>query len=352
VSLDHSSALHELRDDDALTELVPPRRFLSMTLENYLPNPEFPSQARAVGMVREFVKGQGSGQNGGAARLFTVRRAARGSGEGRTTRGRGLYLDGGFGVGKTHLLVGAYKEFQGKKGYTTFSDLTYLVGALGFQRARTLLSRLSLLCIDEFELDDPGDTVLISNLCLYLAQEGVNLLVTSNTLPDRLGQGRFAQEDFLREIQGLAAFFDVVRVDGPDYRHRNFDVGSLAPISSKSLPSVVLCDPSALVVELSELNAILSRVHPVLYRRRCQGLSAVVVRSAVTFSSQSAALLFVSFIDKAYEMELPTVVCDIELRDIFPKEFLDGGFRAKYGRCMSRMISMNLEFDRYLKTNT
>ena len=37
------------------------------------------------------------------------------------------------------------------------------------------------------------------------------LAATSNTLPDRLGEGRFAADDFLREIQGLAAHFDVLR---------------------------------------------------------------------------------------------------------------------------------------------
>ena len=62
-----------------------------------------------------------------------------------------------------------------------------------------------LLCIDEFELDDPGDTVLVSTLLSRLVASGVRVAATSNTLPDALGEGRFAADDFLREIQALAA---------------------------------------------------------------------------------------------------------------------------------------------------
>ena len=43
-------------------------------------------------------------------------------------------------------------------------------------------------------------------------------LATSNSLPDRLGEGRFAADDFTREIAAIVSHFEVVRIDGPDYR--------------------------------------------------------------------------------------------------------------------------------------
>jgi cell division protein ZapE len=43
-------------------------------------------------------------------------------------------------------------------------EYTNLVGALGFRAAVDSLSGSRLVCIDEFELDDPGDTVLMSTL--------------------------------------------------------------------------------------------------------------------------------------------------------------------------------------------
>ena len=77
-----------------------------------------------------------------------------------------------------------------------------------------------MVCIDEFELDDPGNTTLISRLLSQLVQRGVSVAATSNTLPEQLGEGRFAAQDFLREINTLSAIFTTVRIEGPDYRHR------------------------------------------------------------------------------------------------------------------------------------
>ncbi|MCZ9338955.1 AFG1/ZapE family ATPase, partial [Streptomyces sp. TRM76130] len=68
-----------------------------------------------------------------------------------------------------------------KKAFGTFVELTNLVGALGFQQTVRTLSGHRLLCIDEFELDDPGDTVLVSSLLSRLVEAGVALAATSNT---------------------------------------------------------------------------------------------------------------------------------------------------------------------------
>jgi cell division protein ZapE len=132
----------------------------------------------------------------------------------------GIYLDGGFGVGKTHLLASLFHATSGTRSYATFVELTSLVGALGFAATVDALSDRSLLCIDEFELDDPGDTVLVSTLLQRLREAGVRFAATSNTQPEDLGEGRFAAADFLREIQGLASHFEPLRIDGDDYRAR------------------------------------------------------------------------------------------------------------------------------------
>jgi cell division protein ZapE len=73
--------------------------------------------------------------------------------------GVGLYLDGGFGVGKTHLLAAAYRALPDDavhpKAFATFMELTQLAGVFGFVECIELLADYTLLCIDEFELDDP-----------------------------------------------------------------------------------------------------------------------------------------------------------------------------------------------------
>jgi cell division protein ZapE len=51
---------------------------------------------------------------------------------------------------------------------------------------------------------------------------GTRLAATSNTPPAALGEGRFAAADFLREITALADKYQTVRIDGEDYRKRDF----------------------------------------------------------------------------------------------------------------------------------
>ena len=80
-------------------------------------------------------------------------------------------------------------------------------GVFGFAECIDLLADYVVVCIDEFELDDPGNTTLISRLLSQLVERGVSIAATSNTLPEQLGEGRFAAQDFLREIHTLASDF-------------------------------------------------------------------------------------------------------------------------------------------------
>ena len=179
-----------------LDEFTPPPHFSDVRFASYLPDPAEPTQAAAVAALEAFAARI---SDPAPVRRSIFRRAA--PPEGRA----GVYLDGGFGVGKTHLLASLWHAVPGPKRFGTFVEYTNLVGALGFRAAVEALSDNRLVCIDEFELDDPGDTVLMSTLLGELVAAGVSLAATSNTLPDKLGEGRFAAEDFLREIQGLAA---------------------------------------------------------------------------------------------------------------------------------------------------
>ncbi|NNN16273.1 MAG: cell division protein ZapE [Acidimicrobiaceae bacterium] len=321
--------------DLLLTAMVPPRRFEKVSLENYLPAVGFQSQADAKEAVREFASSESLDgvQPGGIMRRFQRYRPSR-------ETAAGIYLDGGFGVGKSHLLASLFHLSTGSKAYSSFSDLTYFVGALGFERSVSQLSSLNLLCIDEFELDDPGDTVLISNLCNRLVDCGVRIAATSNTLPEKLGYGRFASEDFMREIQGLARHFVAYRIDGPDYRHRSFDLVH-SSYSADEVVRRVEEAGNATLDDFSSIVSVLSRFHPTRYRSLVDGLVMVGALDLVPFVDQAAALRFVAFVDRLYELEIAFVFSGSPLSELFPESFLRGGFRSKYGRALSRLASLS-----------
>src|SRR5690606_13070781 len=147
------------------------RQFADATLESYRPDPDFPSQADAVAKMQAFADAM---RGGGASRGFFGRKKT-------PDTKPGIYLDGGFGVGKTHLLASLWRLAPGRKYFGTFIEYTALVGALGYTEAVKLMTGASLVAIDEFELDDPGDTMMMTRLLGELAAGGTRIAATSNT---------------------------------------------------------------------------------------------------------------------------------------------------------------------------
>lgn len=254
---------------------------------------------------------------------------------------RGRYLDGGFGVGKTHLLAALWHAVDAPAAFGTFVGYTNLVGALGFQQVVEALSQFRLVCIDEFELDDPGDTVLMSTLCARLVARGVVLAATSNTLPDQLGEGRFAADDFLREIQGLAAHFEVLRIDGRDYRHLNV-IEHVRAWGSDAVQVAVAGIPGGVVDAFDAVLTHLARVHPSRYRELLRDVTAVGMLDVHTVHDQGDALRLVVLVDRLYDLDIPVYTSGIALDALYAPELLSGGYRKKYYRSLSRLAALHV----------
>ena len=319
-----------------LADLVPPPRFADARFATYEPDRARPSQHVARRRLEQFAAetaGTGGGRRG-LGRLFGARP--------RDSAGpRGIYLDGGFGVGKTHLLASAWHEATGRKHYGTFVEYTHLAGALGFRGAVDALQGADLVCIDEFELDDPGDTVLMARLLRELADSGSRLAATSNTLPGALGAERFDAQDFLREIQALSRLFEVVTVDGEDYRHRGA-VPVPAPASPAELDA--LADrPGATVDDLPDLWAHLATVHPSHYGALLDGVTEVGWSGVAPVPDQNVALRLVVLADRMYDRALPLTAAGAPLSSLFGTDMLSGGYRKKYLRALSRLTALARE---------
>ena len=316
-----------LAGDEIIAHLVPPRQFATATLDSYRPDRDYPSQGAAVAAIRNFVAGWTARGGGG---LFSRKKAA--------PVLPGIYLDGGFGVGKTHLLAALWHVAPGRKYFGTFIEYTALVGALGYAATVQLLKGASLICIDEFELDDPGDTRLMSRLLGELAASGTRIAATSNTPPNALGEGRFAAQDFLREIDSLAAKFTTIRIDGLDYRRR--DVEAHAVVVEDVAAALALIGGVTTLDEFDAVLAHLATVHPSRYVKLVDGLTAVGLANVHPFANQTDALRFVAFVDRLYDAQVRVRASGTPLDGIFPDEMLSGGYRKKYLRAVSRLIAL------------
>ena len=318
--------------DRLVAELAPPPRFADVSFESYRPDPAEPSQQRAVDRLRGFAGTLGERR---AQRHWWSRQARPPGGVG------GVYLDGGYGVGKTHLLASLWHVAPGPKLFATFVELTHLVGALGFHDAVAVLSSYRLVCVDEFELDDPGDTVLVSTLLTRLREAGVRLAATSNTLPGRLGEGRFATDDFLREIQGLAAAFESVRIEGEDYRHRGLPEAP-APVGPDDVRRVADRDRASLD-HFVDLCRHLADVHPSKYGALLDDVRVVCLEDVRVVDDQAVALRLVVLADRLYDRDLPVVASGVGVGQLFSPPLLEGGYRKKYHRAISRLVALARE---------
>ncbi|MFD5225525.1 cell division protein ZapE [Microbacterium sp. NPDC058342] len=318
---------------EMLAGLVPPPQFDQATFDSYRADPAHPSQEAAKETLQRFA---GRGEPAKRGGLF--RRAPK-----ETPMKPGVYLDGGFGVGKTHLLASIYHALPARRKYFgSFIEYTALVGALGYRNTVDLLRGADLLCIDEFELDDPGDTMVMTRLLGELVASGTRLAATSNTPPNALGEGRFAAQDFLREIHAMSDSFQTLRIDGVDYRQRAID-GSSVTMDEAGYAAALTAAASGGVASDDAFHDVvrhLAQVHPSRYIRLIDGLDLVGLRAVHVLSDQSEALRFVAFVDRVYDAQVPIIATGVSLDGVFADEMLGGGYRKKYLRAISRLNAL------------
>jgi cell division protein ZapE len=317
-----------------IAQLVPPPTFAAVSFDSYRPDPAEPSQAAAVQACRNFCD-EAVRRRAGRKKLFGRR---------EPLPGVGLYLDGGFGVGKTHLLASVYRDLpvsaEHPRAFATFGELTQLASVFGFLECIDLLAEYTVVCIDEFELDDPGNTTLVSRLLSQLVERGVSVAATSNTLPEQLGEGRFAAQDFLREINTLASIFTTVRIEGPDYRHRGLPPAP-QPLTDSEVAARAEATPGATLDGFDALCAHLATMHPSRYLTLIEGVAAVHLTGVHRLDDQNVALRVVALTDRLYDAGIPVVASGARLDAVFSEEMLAGGYRKKYLRATSRLLALS-----------
>jgi len=309
--------------DKLLQGFAPPPRFRGATFQAYRPDPRYPSQALAKERLRSWVKDR-----------------PRGFLRPRMPGPQGIYLDGGFGVGKTHLLVAAYLEAPGPKAFLTFEELTYTLGLLGLREGARRFAGLRYLFLDEFELDDPGNAQMVTHFLSLTMERGLRVATTSNTPPGALGEGRFNAEQFRHQIQSLARRFAVERIEGEDFRHR--DPGRFPkPLTHQALLEAYRQDTRRKSLDaLPELLAHLRTLHPIRYRYLFDGLEAVYIMGLEPIPDQNDALRFVHLVDQLYNLGLSLVASGEPLERLFPEGYRHGAFAKKYGRALSRLAEL------------
>ncbi|HEX9937348.1 MAG TPA: cell division protein ZapE [Longimicrobium sp.] len=317
---------------------VPPPRFADKRFGNYQPDAKHPSQAAAVARLRQ-VAGELSAGSGGWLRKVL----------GARERGSGVYLDGGFGVGKTHLLAALWNESPRPSAYLSFDELVYTIGLLGVEGTRAAFRGNRLVAVDEWELDDPGNLKMALAFLRGALADGIRVATTSNTVPNELGTGRFDQKNFKSEIEELSGAFEVLEIAGDDYRHRRFeaDPGRTYFLHDSAFDrAATAAGPRTLAAGFPALLAALGEVHPIRYVALVESIGELRVRGLAPITVLPEGLRWVHFVDKLYDRAVPLAMSStIPLGELFPRAFLTGAYGKKFSRCLSRMEEMLTERD-------
>jgi cell division protein ZapE len=322
---------------ELVAAFVPPARFAAKRLADYEPDPAHPSQRAALRRLTEIAATPAPRRGRGWLRRAMAAPA----------RGSGVYLDGGFGVGKTHLLAGLWHAAPGPSAYLSFDELVHAIGVLGVEGARAAFRGMRLVAVDEWELDDPGNLKLALAFLRGALADGVLVATTSNTVPDELGRGRFDQKSFRAEIEELAGAFEVLRVEGDDYRHRHFeadpggeywlDAGEMARLAANG-------DRRVVQASFAELTDVLGSVHPIRYHALSERMDALLLAGIVPPATLYEGLRWVHFIDKLYDAEVVLAATSaVGLGELFPASWMEGPYGKKFSRCLSRLEEMLAE---------
>lgn len=153
-------------------------------------------------------------------------------------KGRGIYIFGGVGRGKTMLMdlffesvpleakrrihfhefmvdvhdrLRKAREKMQDRRLSDDDPLTHVV--------RALATEARLLCFDELAVTDIADAMMLGRILTELLSQGVALVATSNVDPDHLYEGGIYRELFLPFVALLKLHVDVVNLDArTDFR--------------------------------------------------------------------------------------------------------------------------------------
>ena len=93
------------------------------------------------------------------------------------------------------------------------------------QIARELAGQYKVLCFDEFFVSDIGDAMLLGRLMMFVFEENMHVVATSNTEPQALYKDGLQRDSFIPAIKAIEKNLQIINMTGPkDHRERPLDL--------------------------------------------------------------------------------------------------------------------------------
>ena len=298
---------------------------------------------------------------------------------------RGLYIWGGVGRGKTHLVDTFYESLGlDRKLRVHFhrfmqrvhSALTQHSGAKNPLEvvADEIADEALVLCFDEFFVSDIGDAMILGGLIDALFRRGVTLVATSNIPPQELYLDGLQRSRFLPAIALLEQHLTVTHLKAAtDYRFRTLEradlwhvphdeaAGDALSAYFSSLTGREVCDPKSVDINHRALNLLADApgVAWATFSTLCEEprSAADYVEMAREYHTvlieqiplldrdkEDAARRFINLVDEFYDRNVKLIAT----ADEAPEALYDGlRLRFEFDRTVSRLQEMRTQ--EYLK---
>ncbi len=248
--------------------------------------------------------------------------------------GQGLYIAGPPGVGKTHLLAATFIEADEPKLYATFDEFMAAAGTMGMRDLADYLAANRLVCIDEIDLDDPASIMLLTSLLGIMLDAGTRVIATANASPQLMSSEARNTAAFHRELGIIADAFDLIWLDGADWRMK---LGAMDRSDCGDAD-----DTQSLHLSWQALLELLRSTHPMYDAAWLKQTSAIVLNDMKPLADSDQAIRFVRFIDRVYDRNVGLYVRaePPPFEAILEPIAGDGRHALHYARCRSRLVEL------------
>ena len=290
--------------------------------------------------------------------------------------GKGLYLWGPVGSGKTYLMDLFYQHLTLPKSRYHFHQFMHHIQAELSQRqgesnplariAKRLSKEVKIICLDEFLVHEIGDAMQLGQLLGALFRHGITLITTANTPPDDLYRNGLQRDRFLPAIALIEKNLRILCLNShTDYRRH-----SLTNVEDDSYPLFVMGTQNVqrLFDQLSQTKRVsyqaltingrliphLGSTHHLIWfdfssicsvpRSQIDYLVIAKQFSTILISDlkriheedDNLARLFIHLIDILYDADCKLILSSsVPIADIYPK----GRFIVEFERIKSRLTA-------------
>lgn len=298
---------------------------------------------------------------------------------------RGLYIWGGVGRGKTHLVDTFYDSLALERKLRVHfhrfmqrlhAALTQHSGAKNPLEvvADDIADEALVLCFDEFFVSDIGDAMILGGLIDALFRRGVTLVATSNIPPQELYRDGLQRSRFLPAIALLEQHLTVTHLEAAtDYRFRTLQRADLwhVPHDRTAAEALSAYFSSLTGREAGDPRSVDINQRPLTLLADAPGVAWATFstlceepRSAVDYvemareyhtvlieqiplldrDKEDAARRFINLVDEFYDRNVKLIATAAEA----PEALYDGSrLRFEFDRTVSRLQEMRTE--EYLK---